>query len=47
MNQITLKESDIERIARLSDEDIARLYQHLTNRLRATKRLDAPNAGGS
>ena len=41
MNEMALTDTDI---ARLSDEDVARLYQRLSERLRAAKRLDAPNA---
>jgi hypothetical protein len=41
---IVLKDSDVERIAALSGDDLARLYQHITNRLRALARLETPNA---
>ncbi len=44
MPYIALTDADLERIGRLTDHDIARLYQHLTNRLRATRRLETPNA---
>ena len=43
MNYVVLTEADVARIDRLRDDDVARLYQHLTNRLRAAKRLEAPN----
>ncbi len=44
LNLVVLTDADMEKIGRLRDEDVARLYQRLTDRLRATKRLDAPNA---
>lgn len=43
MNQVVLTDADMARIDRLRDDDLARLYHHLTKRLRAAKQLEQPN----